>query len=124
MDNKLLLAQKRSGPYKGLWGLPGGAIEFGETPELTLKREIQEETAFAADKLELVTVMTNYGKYLNNEKAYHVHHIGIIYHVNGISPLSGIIPEEQKRWIAVQEIIPDELTPFAKQAWSNQFFRR
>lgn len=123
-DHRLLLTQKKSGPYKGLWGLPGGAIEFGETPELTLKREIQEETAYAAESLELVTVMTNYGKYLNNEKAYYVHHIGIIYRVNGISLLSGIIPEEQKRWLAIQEIIPDELTPFAKQACSNKFFWR
>ncbi len=31
------LTQKKSGPYCGLWRLPGGAIEFGETPEVTLK---------------------------------------------------------------------------------------
>ena len=41
----MLLTKKNFCPYEGLWGLPGEAIEFGETPEMTVKREIQEETA-------------------------------------------------------------------------------
>ncbi len=29
----ILLTLKKSGPYKGLWDLPGGGIEFGESPD-------------------------------------------------------------------------------------------
>lgn len=123
-ESKLLLTQKKSGPYKGLWGLPGGAIEFGETPEITLEREIQEETALLAKQLKLLTVMTNYGSYLNDGKEFQVHHIGIIYRVYDFSSLADIIPEEKKCWVDIQEIIPQELTPFAKQAWSQKLLEK
>lgn len=35
----------------GMWGLPGGSCEFGETFESTVKREIFEETGIYADIL-------------------------------------------------------------------------
>jgi 8-oxo-dGTP diphosphatase len=31
-------------PGKGMWGLPGGFIERGETPEMGAQRELLEET--------------------------------------------------------------------------------
>lgn len=42
--NKLLLIKKMRGPYTGLFDLPGGGPEDGETHEQTLIREIKEET--------------------------------------------------------------------------------
>lgn len=123
-DSHVLLTQKKSGPYIGLWDLPGGGIEFGETPEWTLKREIKEETALMADQLELLTVMTNYDDYLDSGNAYKFHHIGIIYRVNQISFLPHVIAEEKKRWITFQALIPEELTPFAKQAYLDRLFWR
>ena len=41
--NRILLVQKSKGPFKGLWDLPGGIIQYGESPETTLLREILEE---------------------------------------------------------------------------------
>lgn len=44
VDNgKLLLVQQRKAIAYGLWSLPGGQLEEGETPEQALHREIQEE---------------------------------------------------------------------------------
>jgi len=37
-DNKLLLIKKAEGPYTNLYNLPGGGVEFGETPEQALTR--------------------------------------------------------------------------------------
>ena len=34
--NKILLIKKKTGPYDGLLDLPGGSLDFGETPEATL----------------------------------------------------------------------------------------
>lgn len=40
----IVLVTTGQGPYKGMWNLPGGGIEFGETPEEALRRELEEET--------------------------------------------------------------------------------
>lgn len=42
-DNKILLIKKFGGPYDGKLDLPGGTIEFGESPKKALKRELMEE---------------------------------------------------------------------------------
>ena len=45
-ENKLLLLLIRRGghPYKGMWALPGGFLQRGETVEECALREIEEET--------------------------------------------------------------------------------
>jgi 8-oxo-dGTP pyrophosphatase MutT (NUDIX family) len=42
--NQILVIRKARGPYTGLYDLPGGSPEPGETPEQTVAREIKEET--------------------------------------------------------------------------------
>jgi len=43
-ENKLLLVKRGVEPAKGKWGLPGGFIELGETPNEGAIRELKEET--------------------------------------------------------------------------------
>lgn len=43
-DGKILLIKKARGPYTGLYDLPGGSQEKGESYIETLRREIMEET--------------------------------------------------------------------------------
>jgi ADP-ribose pyrophosphatase YjhB (NUDIX family) len=43
-NNRVMLIIKKRGPYTGMYDLPGGSQEIGETEAETLKREINEET--------------------------------------------------------------------------------
>ena len=44
-DDKILLVRRARSPAKGLYSLPGGRVEFGETLHVALHREVGEETA-------------------------------------------------------------------------------
>lgn len=43
-QDKVLLVLRGQAPAKGLWAIPGGSVELGETLQLAAEREVQEET--------------------------------------------------------------------------------
>lgn len=51
--NKFLVMHN-NGVKADLWELPGGRMEFGETAEETLKREIMEETGLIVSPIKLL----------------------------------------------------------------------
>lgn len=48
-QNKVLLVRRKRAPLAGLWSLPGGKIERGESPREAARRELLEETGMEAD---------------------------------------------------------------------------
>lgn len=52
-DGNLLLVRRARSPGKGFWSLPGGRVEFGESLEIALQREVMEETALTIAVIEL-----------------------------------------------------------------------
>ncbi len=52
-DGKVLLIQ-RAKPPLGLWSLPGGHVEFGETALAAAQRELLEESGVTADLITFV----------------------------------------------------------------------
>ncbi len=55
LDDKALLVQRGKNPGRGLWGFPGGHVEWGETAQQAAVRELREETGVIADPLEYLT---------------------------------------------------------------------
>ena len=47
--DRILLGKRDKEPNRGLWVLPGGGVEFGESFAQTLKRELMEETGIEVD---------------------------------------------------------------------------
>lgn len=55
--NKLLLCKRNNlGSFPGMWSIPGGKLEDGETTQEGAKREFFEETNINIDNIELTFV--------------------------------------------------------------------
>ena len=52
-DRKIFLAQRANGPALGVWTMPGGVVEAGETLHGALVREIMEETRMTIEPVTL-----------------------------------------------------------------------
>jgi mutator protein MutT len=83
-DESILLINKNGGPYHGKYDLPGGTIEFGETPEQALFRELLEEVGVIPIKYSLFDSNSVHFKWDYKEKdvVLDVHHTGIFYNVD------------------------------------------
>jgi ADP-ribose pyrophosphatase YjhB (NUDIX family) len=55
---RLLLVQRGHDPHRGLWSLPGGRIEEGESPEQAVVREVREETGLVVTPVRPVGQVT------------------------------------------------------------------
>lgn len=80
-DDKIVLIKKKTGPYDGKLDLPGGTIEFGERPEDTLVRELEEEIGVKVKRYELFDSDSVCFKWKYEAKIINFHHVGIFYKV-------------------------------------------
>ena len=71
-DKKILLNLRSD---TDTWGIPGGAIELGETLEQTAARELKEETNLTAERFTFLHLFSGndfYFKYPNGDELYSV----------------------------------------------------
>jgi len=80
-NNEIVLVKKNGGPYDGKLDLPGGTIEFGETPQEALTRELEEEIGINLKEYELLTADSIQFDWTYNDKLLKCHHIGIFYKI-------------------------------------------
>jgi 8-oxo-dGTP diphosphatase len=55
-DGRLLLVRRLNAPREGLWAVPGGKVEFGETLAESARREVKEETGLEVEIGEVIWV--------------------------------------------------------------------
>lgn len=58
-DNKILLVKHTYGKSKGKYCLPGGYLNFGETPQDGAKREMREEIGIETEARDIIAVRFN-----------------------------------------------------------------
>jgi len=118
-EDKVLLIKKARGAYTGKYDLPGGKIEFGESPIEALKREIAEETGVSCKNAELIDALSHRVQWeKENGDMEDLHHLGFIYKVS-VESTANIKDKFDghdslgAEWICVKNMDKDTLTPFA-----------
>ncbi|MEI7827795.1 MAG: NUDIX hydrolase [Euryarchaeota archaeon] len=58
-DGEIVLIQRKGEPFQEQYALPGGFVEYGETVEAALRREVFEETGLVVEVRSLVGVYSD-----------------------------------------------------------------
>lgn len=82
-NESILLIKRDKPPFKDMWCLPGGKIEFGEHPDEALQRELREETSTVIRKYKPIAVLSEL--VLNSELELVDHFIIFFYIVTDFS---------------------------------------
>jgi 8-oxo-dGTP diphosphatase len=78
-DDAVLLIRRRWPPYRGQWGLPGGFVSYGETPEAAAIREVREETGLEIRTQRLIgTWIEDYRRPQGVDRLLSLYYIGQI----------------------------------------------
>ncbi len=98
-QRKMLLIRQQKGPYAGKLDFPGGGIEFGETVEQALRRELTEEVSMVFDRCHLIDNLTTTVDILQPHKAAIFYQIGMIYRIDGCRPINEGQTELESLWV-------------------------
>ncbi|MBW4637361.1 MAG: NUDIX hydrolase [Gloeocapsa sp. UFS-A4-WI-NPMV-4B04] len=98
-QNKFLLQLRDDIPgiiYPGHWGLFGGHIELGETPDVAVKRELLEEIGYSPP------VLSKFNCYSDPKVVRHVYHAPLTVELNALVLSEGwdidlLTPEQIKQ---------------------------
>jgi 8-oxo-dGTP diphosphatase len=58
-NNKILLIKRGSEPFKGFWGIPGGYVDWEESAEEAVKREVSEELGLTVKTVQFIGIYTD-----------------------------------------------------------------
>ncbi|MEJ2180942.1 MAG: NUDIX hydrolase [Gammaproteobacteria bacterium] len=120
-QQRVLLVKRGNAPYQGMWCIPGGRVQYGETLQQAAEREILEETSIIIKAKQPVYTF----EIIETENTEQpLHYVVIDLEADYVS--GDIKPDDDAldaRWFAKDEIAQDrvqELTRnFLKQWWLN-----
>ncbi|MDF1539733.1 MAG: NUDIX domain-containing protein [Candidatus Thorarchaeota archaeon] len=106
----VLLVRRDKDPGKGLWSIPGGGVEIGESQETAAIREVLEETGISCEVIQLLTTADIITPNSENEIEYHF----ILNHYLARGLTEEVTPESSEaevRWFSAYELPEDEMIP-------------
>ena len=123
-QDHIVLIEAGQSPYKEMYNLPGGGIEFGETPEEALTRELAEEAGLTdLSQPNLVGALSQVERHPDQGDA-EIHLLGILFRVE----LDSRMPVKEEpdghdslaaRWIDQRDLDRLTIGRFAQQGIDN-----
>lgn len=112
-DGKILLIQRAD---NGLWALPGGGVDVGETPAQGAVREVLEETGVTCEPLLLVGIYDS--RLCGTRSRHHLYHVLFLcrplMHITVIQPPSHAQEVLATSWFSEHEL-PQNIDPGHRQ---------
>jgi 8-oxo-dGTP diphosphatase len=107
-NGQTMLVRRANPPDAGLWGFPGGKIEFGETVKDAATRELLEETAVHAEAQDVLTTLDVLVRHAGGDVRQHYILIAVQCRWISGEPIAGDDALEA-RWFPIEELDPNTL---------------
>lgn len=118
-QEQILLQQRRN----GMWGVPGGLVELGESTEEAGRREVLEETGIKIGTLQLVSVFSGKEFFVKLPNRDEFYPITIAYLCKDIT--GGLLKADGVESLHVQFFnlneLPQNISPFIKKLIEQNF---
>lgn len=102
-EGKVLLVQRGIDPSRGLWAIPGGSLELGETIQAGAEREILEETGVSIRAGEPVYTFDFFERDAEGRIRFHYVIVDVIgEYVSGLA--QGADDAADARWLSPEEL--------------------
>ncbi|MEC3854523.1 NUDIX hydrolase [Bacillus sp. WOD8 KX774193] len=112
-QGQILLQQRRN----GIWGVPGGFVELGESTEEAGRREVFEETGVEIGTLQLISVFSGKEFFVKLPNGDEFYPITIAYLCKDIK--GGLLKADGIESLSVQffdfDKLPENISPFIKK---------
>ena len=112
-QGQILLQQRRN----GIWGVPGGFVELGESTEEAGRREVLEETGIEIGTLQLINVFSGKEFFVKLSNGDEFYPITIAYLCKDIK--GGLLKADGIESLSVQffnfDKLPENISPFIKK---------
>ncbi len=109
-DGRILLVKRGQPPGEGLWAIPGGVLELGETLQQAAVREILEETGLVIEAGEPIHTFD----LIHRDSAGRVHYHYVIVDLRGTYLSGEIRPADDAKeaaWFDLDNLPTGDLSP-------------
>jgi len=106
-DGRLLLVRRAREPRKGALSLPGGFVDFGESAESGLRREVLEEVGLRVTSVEFFCSLPN--EYTYRDVTYQVLDLFFLVKVDTTGAKAATDEVESIVWVAPEEVVLSEI---------------